>query len=70
MEVYKKETRRMNEETIVEVDMNAILIEALKELNLKVEALRARVEQLENRPIQPIVVSPMDPYAPPYKVTC
>ena len=32
----------------VEIDMTAILIEALKELNLKVEALRARVEQLES----------------------
>jgi hypothetical protein len=38
------------EETI-EVNMNAIVIEALKELNLKVEALRARVEQMENEPI-------------------
>ena len=34
-----------------EVDMNAIMIDALKELNLKVEALRARVEQMENEPI-------------------
>ena len=32
----------------IEVDLMPILIEALKELNLKVEALRARVEQLEN----------------------
>lgn len=56
----------MNEE--VEVNMNTVLIEALKELNLKVEALRARVEQLENRPI--ITVPAVDPYAPPYKVTC
>jgi hypothetical protein len=36
------------EETTVEIDMTAILIQALKELNLKVEALRARVEQLES----------------------
>ena len=33
-----------------EVDMNAIMIDALKELNLKVEALRARVEQMEKCP--------------------
>jgi hypothetical protein len=33
-----------------EVDMNAIMIDALKELNLKVEALRARVEQMERCP--------------------
>ena len=39
----------MNEEA-VEVDMNAIMIEALQELNLKVEALRARVEQMERCP--------------------
>ena len=40
----------MNEETI-EVDiMNAIMIQALQELNLKVEALRARVEQMERCP--------------------
>ena len=39
----------MNEETTVEVDMQSILIQALQELNLKVEALRARVEQLENK---------------------
>jgi polyhydroxyalkanoate synthesis regulator phasin len=38
----------MNEET-VEVDMQAILIQAVQELNLKVEALKARVEQLENK---------------------
>ena len=37
----------MNEET-VEVDLQAILLQAVQELNLKVEALRARVEQLEN----------------------
>lgn len=55
---------RMNEE----VNMNTVLIEALKELNLKVESLRARVEQLENRPI--IAVPAIDPYAPPFKVTC
>jgi len=29
-----------------------VLIDALKELNLKVEALRARVEQLENPPVE------------------
>ena len=29
-----------------------ILIDALKELNLKVEALRARVEQLENPSVE------------------
>ena len=33
-----------------EVDMNALMIDALKELNLKVEALRARVEQMEKCP--------------------
>jgi len=33
-----------------EVDMNVIMIDALKELNLKVEALRARVEQMEKCP--------------------
>jgi len=33
-----------------EIDMNAIMIDALKELNLKVEALRARVEQMEKCP--------------------
>jgi hypothetical protein len=33
-----------------EVDMNAIMIDALKELNLKVEALRARVEHMEKCP--------------------
>ncbi len=39
----------MNEETVeVEVDLQAILLQAVQELNAKVEALRARVEQLEN----------------------
>lgn len=33
-----------------EVDMNVIMIQALQELNLKVEALRARVEQMEKCP--------------------
>jgi hypothetical protein len=33
-----------------EIDMNAIMIDALKELNLKVEALRARVEYMEKCP--------------------
>ena len=33
-----------------EIDMNVIMIDALKELNLKVEALRARVEQMEKCP--------------------
>ena len=37
----------MNEET-VEVDLQAILLQAVQELNAKVEALKARVEQLEN----------------------
>lgn len=35
---------------IYEVDMNAIMIDAIKELNLKVEALKARVEQMEKCP--------------------
>ena len=34
----------------VEVDMNALMIQALQELNLKVESLRARVEQMEKCP--------------------
>lgn len=33
-----------------EVDTTALVIDALKELNLKVEALRARVEQMEKCP--------------------
>jgi len=33
--------------TYQEVDMQTILVQALQELNLKVEALRARVEQME-----------------------
>ena len=32
----------------VEIDLPQITIQALQELNLKVEALKARVEQLEN----------------------
>jgi hypothetical protein len=36
--------------TYQEVDMNAIMIDALKELNLKVEALKARVEHMEKCP--------------------
>jgi hypothetical protein len=30
-----------------EIDIQAVLIQAIKELNLKVEALKSRVEQLE-----------------------
>jgi polyhydroxyalkanoate synthesis regulator phasin len=37
----------MNEE-YVEVDLQTILLQAVQELSAKVEALRARVEQLEN----------------------
>jgi len=44
------------------VQEQAILIDALKELNWKVESLKTRVGQIEN--------VPMDPYAPPYRVTC
>jgi uncharacterized coiled-coil protein SlyX len=44
------------------VKEQSILIDALKELNWKVEGIKTRVVQLE--------IPPMDPYAPPYKVTC
>ena len=46
-----EEFAKKRDYTYQEVDMNAIMIDALKELNLKVEALRARVEQMENEPI-------------------
>jgi len=37
-----------DETTEVEIDTKRILIQALQELNLKVEALKARVNQLEH----------------------
>ena len=45
-----EEFAKKRDYTYQEVDMNAIMIDALKELNLKVEALRARVEQMEKCP--------------------